>query len=383
VGKTTLLVQWAKQSGLPTLYWTARRETASASRQSLARALWQWAYPDEPMATPPTFDSWEQLFQQMGRMLAEKPAILVFDEFSYAVESDSSLPSYLQVAWDHIFQEKPITLILSGSHIGMMVDLLEYQAPLYGRTTAQLRIKPLPFAALSHFFPNYSAAERVATYAVLGGVPAYLERFDSNQSITENIRQHLFQQIGMFRSEPLVLISDLVRETRNYEVALRSIANGAHTPAEITRLTGIAAPNLSPYLRRLQELGFVQRRIPATIPREQRKTTTRSRYHLSDPYLRFYFRFIEPNLEMIEMDMWVILQAKRGNLAFLPEVVGSHWAKNAQIDVVAINWRAKMILLGECKWGSKAVGPAVIQKLVERAQSVIPPSRRRRNIKPN
>jgi len=66
-------------------------------------------------------------------------------------------------------------------------------------------VEPLPYAALADFFPGYPAAERVATYATLGGVPAYLERFDAQQSLSANVRQHLFQRLGLFRSEPAVL----------------------------------------------------------------------------------------------------------------------------------------------------------------------------------
>lgn len=399
VGKTTLLLHWAQQSKQPTIYWMARREPAAALRQSLARAIWHWAYPEETAPEPPSFASWEQLFAHLGRMIADEQVILIFDEFSYAVESDPSLPSHVQAAWDHIFKAKRAALMLAGSHIGMMVDLLTYEAPLYGRTTAQLLVEPLPFAVLSEFFPTYSAAERVATYAVVGGVPAYLERFDGKQSLSANIRQHLFQRTGMFRSEPAIMVSDLVRETGTYETILRAIATGAHTPAEMATASAIAAQNLSPYLRRLRELGLIERRIPATIPPAERRSTTRSRYHLRDPYLRFYFRFIEPNLEMIELGLadllwerigeqfrafiggtvfeelcreWVLVQAKQRRLPFTPEVVGSHWATDAQVDVVAINWRDKQILLGECKWGANRVGREVIQGLLDKAPKVVP-----------
>lgn len=399
VGKTTLLLHWAQQSKQPTIYWMARREPAAALRQSLARAIWQWAYPEETAPEPPSFASWEQLFAHLGRMITDEQVILIFDEFSYAVESDPSLPSHVQAAWDHIFKAKRAALMLAGSHIGMMVDLLTYEAPLYGRTTAQLLVEPLPFAVLSEFFPTYSAAERVATYAVVGGVPAYLERFDGKQSLSANIRQHLFQRTGMFRSEPAIMVSDLVRETGTYETILRAIATGAHTPAEMATASVIAAQNLSPYLRRLRELGLIERRIPATIPLAERRSTTRSRYHLRDPYLRFYFRFIEPNLEMIELGLadllwerigeqfrafiggtvfeelcreWVLVQAKQRRLPFTPEVVGSHWATDAQVDVVAINWREKQILLGECKWGANRVGREVIQGLLDKASKVVP-----------
>jgi hypothetical protein len=281
----------------------------------------------------------------------------------------------------------------------MMVDLLHYQAPLYGRATARLPIEPLPYATLVDFFPRYSTAERVATYAVLGGVPAYLELFDPQQSLSANIRHHLFRRMGIFRNEPVILISDLVRETRNYEAVLRAIAMGHHAPAEIAKTTGLASSNLAPYLARLRELGLIERRIPATTPPEQRRTTTRSRYHLRDSYLRFYFRFIEPNLELVELELtdllwqriseqfrafvgatvfeelcreWTLVQARAGRLPFPPELVGSHWAREAQVDVVAINWRDQAILLGECKWGANPVGRATIQELVDKAPRVIP-----------
>ena len=399
VGKTTLLLEWMKHTGLPCLYWVARRETPDACRQNLARALWQWAYPAEQNPESPRFELWSQLFEQMARMLGDRPVILLFDEFPYALESDPAFASNLQAAWDHLLKEKPVTLILAGSHIGMMVEQLSYHAPLYGRITAQLPVDPLPFATLTEFLPHYPAAERVATYAVLGGVPAYLERFDDTQSLSANMRRHLFRRAGMFRSEPAVLISDLVRETRTYEAVLRAVATSNHTPAEIAAVSGLTSSNLPPYLTRLRELGLIERRLPATIPPDQRRTTTRSRYHLRDSYLRFYFRFIEPNLDLVEQELtdvlwerigdqfrafvgltafedlcreWTLVQARAGRLPMTPELVGSHWAADVQVDVVAINWQERAILLGECKWGADPVDRAVVRELIAKAPKVAP-----------
>jgi len=401
VGKTTLLLHWAQKSQRPYLYWVARRETAEASRHSLARALWAWAYPDLSNPEPPRFDSWEILFREMARMIADKQMIVILDEFPYIVESDASFPSHLQAAWDHLFRDKQATFVLAGSHIGMMVDMMEYKAPLHGRFTAQMPVDPLPFAVLREFFPGYDAAERVATYAVLGGIPAYLEHFNPQVTLSDNIRKNLFRRTGMFRSEPDILVSDLVRETRVYESVLRAIATDARTPAEISVVTGIQPQNLPPYLKRLADLRLIERRTPATIPFAQRQTTTRSRYHVRDPYLRFYLRFIEPNQEMIEMGLvdtlweriaeqlrafigattfeelcreWIVTQAQIRQLPFAPEVVGSHWSADAQIDVIAINWREKAILLGECKWGVDPVGRSVIQELFEKSNKVVPGS---------
>ncbi len=396
VGKTSLLLHWAQQTGLPYMYWVAHRETAESARYSLARAFWKYAFPGQ---TPPRFDTWEALFEYMAGEMGDNPPIMIWDEFPYAAESDPSLPSHLQAAWDHLFKQKPMMLILAGSHVGMMVDMMNYQAPLYGRFSGQFFLKPLNFAALSEFFPHYDAAERVATYACLGGVPAYLEWFNPAQSLVANIKQHLFSPSGMFRSEPTLLVGDLVRETRLYEAIIRSIANGAHTPAEMTTETSISSPNLQPYLKRLLELHLIERRVPATIPHLQRETTTRSRYHISDPYLRFYYRFIEPDLDLIELGQtdvvwnkiseqfrafvglttfeelcreWVANQTRKGKMPFLFQFLGSHWSGDAQVDVVAINWREKVILLGECKWGLESVGRNVVRELIEKTPLVVP-----------
>jgi len=398
VGKTTLLTHWAQASGRPFLYWVARQETAEATRQSLARALWRWAYPAVGEVEPPRFASWEHLFEQLVRMIGDEPVIIVLDEFSHAAETDSSLPSHVQVLWDQHLQHRAGTiLVLAGSHIGMMVDLQAINAPLYQRFTAQLPINPLPYAALSAFFPRYPADERVFAYAVLGGIPAYLQAFDPDQNVSQNIRRHLFQSIGMFRSDPLLLISELVSRTNVYTSVLSAIAMGAHTPQEIATRAGLVPSNLDPYLKQLQKLGLVERRLPALIPPDDRPTTTRSRYHLRDPYLRFYFRFIEPHLESIELDLvdalwdelhdqvrafvgatvfeelsreWVLAQARARRLPFAPEIVGSHWSGQVQIDVAAINWPKKQLLIGECKWGKDGVDLATVRELLEKEAKV-------------
>jgi len=289
--------------------------------------------------------------------------------------------------------------VLSGSHIGMMVDLMGYQAPLYGRFTAQLPVDPLLFSALYEFLPRYTAAERVAVYAVTGGVPAYLERFDDRRSLTENIRELFMQRTSVFRSEPFFLIGDVIRrETQTYEAVLKSMAAGNRTPQEIGNALGVSSSYLSPYLKQLEELHLVKRRIPATTPPERREKTKTSQYHLSDPYLRFYFRFIAPNAELVEQELsqvlwdriadqfrafvgmtafedlcreWVLAKARAGKLPMVPELVGSHWSANVQVDVVAVNWHDKAILLGECKWGVEAVRRSVIRELVEKAPKVV------------
>lgn len=282
----------------------------------------------------------------------------------------------------------------------MMVEQMNYHAPLYGRFTAQLPVVPLPFAALRDFLPRYGAAKRVAVYAVVGGIPAYLEQFDDREGVGANLKRLFMDRTSVFQSEPFILIGDVIRrEAQTYESVLRAIATGSHTPQDIGAALALPSPHLSPYLKQLEELHLVERRLPATLPREERRTSRNSRYHLRDSYLRFYFRFIAPNLDMVEqglMDVlweriaeqfrafigvtafedlcreWTLAQARGHRLPMTPEYVGSHWSADAQVDVVAINWRDREILLGECKRDADAVDRPVIMELIAKTPKVIP-----------
>ena len=391
VGKTTLILHWAKETERPVIYWVATRDTPAQVRLGFVQALWAWAYPDSRAV--PRFDTWAEAFETASKLIGDQAVILIMDEFSYAAESDPSLPSNLQAAWDHHFKKQNATLVLTGSHIGMMVDLMGYHAPLYGRFTAQLPVDPLPFSALGDFLPRYTTAEQVAVYAVAGGVPAYLERFNDTEKIGANIQRLFMRRTGMFRSEPFVLVGDVIRrETQTYEAVLKAIAAGRRTPQEIAFMLDLTSPYLSPYLKQLEALRLVERRLPATTPPKRRQSSRNSRYHLADLYLRFYFRFIQPNLGLVEQELtnvlwqriveqfrafvgltafedlcreWALVQARAGRLPFSPDVVGSHWSKGVQVDVVAVNWREKAILLGECKWGADKVRRDVVRELIE------------------
>jgi hypothetical protein len=110
---------------------------------------------------------------------------------------------------------------------------------------------------------------------------------------------------------------------------------------------------------------------------------------LSDPYFRFYFHFLAPFqddpltssdqiLERIQQNLrafvgatafeelcrqWTIAEGKAGNLPFVPNAVGSHWSRRVQVDIVALNWNSKEILLGECKWGLDKIERQIAREL--------------------
>jgi len=386
VGKSELLLHWAAQSGLNFIYWEAVKENATQQRRRLMAKIM-----NVPVTSVPVYHSWPELWDAAAPLLQGKRQILILDELPYAADADSAMLSALQYAWDQHFQKSEIVLILCGSQVRVMQTLFAQQSPLFGRMNAQWHLEPLPFSSLAEFFPKWDAAERVAAYAILGGIPAYLNWLDTDLDLIGNIRQVILNSGSMFLAEPAFLLYDEVREPNSYLAILKAIGSGAHTLTEISDRAFIPSTSVNFYLNTLQELRLVERRLPVTQPKEKRTRSHSGRYHLSDPYFRFYFQFLEPFLSSSPFDsdqvieavrrnlrafvgvtafeylarQWVWMQGKAGQLSFVPDSIGSHWSSKVQVDVVAVNWKTHNILLGECKWGMDRVDRQVVRELIE------------------
>ena len=387
VGKTALLRFWSAPSGLPTIYWSAEKEPAALQRRKLYAALLGM-----PVNRAPIFESWADVWDAAVELIGGQKKILILDELPYAAEADPAMLSALQHAWDHHFKSSKLILVLCGSQVHTMKTLLSHQSPLFGRMTGQWHLQPLPFSRLREFLPDWSVGERVAAYAIVGGVPAYLEWLDPSRNLTRNIREVMLAPGSMFVVEPAFLLYDEVREPNIYLAVIKAIGQEAHTLNDISNASLIGKAHLSSYLARLQELYLVERRLPVTVPVSGLHKSRMGRYHLSDPYFRFYFRFLAPFHDTLTFDPdrilaqvkeglrafvgqtafeeisreWVVGQGKKGQLPFEPEVVGSHWSASVQADVVAINWHERQILLGECKWGSERIDRQIVRDMIEK-----------------
>ena len=394
LGKTTLLVHWAQESGHPFIYWVGSHFPSDTLLAQFSRQVWQHGDPDRKAPRNFRYESWSEAFEALAEACqGEWRHIVVLDEFPYAIQSEPALPSALQNAWDHHLKFSNVCLVLCGSQVGMMERLLGADAPLYGRMLGPLRVRPLPYSATAEFFPRYTAEQRIATYAILGGVPAYLEQFTDELSILQNLRANLFRETGLFRTDPDYLIGEQVRDLKVYQAVLSAIAMGARKPADIALQADLPQRSgVDPYLAQLVEMDYVRRELPATVSPNKRQTSRLSRYVLADNYLRFYFRFVRSNLALIAQQLydevekriseqlrafvgvtafeelsreWILTQARAGTMPFSVEEVGSHWGGGVQVDVVAMNWRERQILLGESKWQGEPIRNRIVRELIE------------------
>jgi AAA+ ATPase superfamily predicted ATPase len=335
----------------------------------------------------------------MARLVASsgQKQVIILDEFTYAIDAYPDLPFKLQAAWDHQLKDKSIMLVLSGSHVGMMAeDVLAPRSPLYGRATGLLKMTPLPFKDVRALFPDYDVASCIALYSVLGGVPYYLERIDPSLSVVDNIIQKVMGWSALVQDEPRLLLHDHFSQPGNYLSIIGQVAQSVHSPKEMAHNLDLEPGTVSNYLHTLVKLGLIRREVPVTERQPER--SRKSRYEVADPYLRFYYRFLEPQLAHITRGAyqavwqtierhwrafvgthtfeelcreWVYAAAETGRLPFLPQHVGSHWSATEQIDVVAVNWDEAVVLYGECKWKhNSSLSEREVRKLFQQAEQI-------------
>ncbi len=399
VGKTALLAYWTEKMGYRAFYWVASPSSPLAQLRSFSQAIYNFANPEAPAPEEFTYASWEQAWRQVANLAREERLAVFVDEFTYLLEVTPELAGILQNVWDQVLSKTNIFLCISGSHLGMMKrEFLAYQAPLYGRATAQMHLQPLPFGQTGIFFPAYLAVDRIALYAMFGGVPAYWERIDPHKSISQNIKIQLLSPNNLMQAEPALLLHDFVSDLHNYIAILTAMARGARTPKELATATGLPSGHIPKYVSVLAEAGFVERRVSVM----KNPTVSRAgRYHITDPYLRFYYRFLEArqyqfSLKIQEQALaeitrhlldyigthtweelsreWTLRAGALGNLPFLPDQVGSAWERDFQIDVVGVNRMEKTLILGECKWTLDMVERKVLTQLVEEKTAKIIPA---------
>lgn len=373
VGKSELILRFLGSK--PGIYYLGKMAPAALQiREFLkeaARAL------DEPLLSSLTANSWSEVFAAVtNKCKSRAKFVIVLDEFQWMVEASPELPSVLQENWDRSWKNSSnMVIILCGSYIGFMErEVLGRKSPLFGRRTAQILLRPFSYLEAAEFHPRWSLLNRALVYFICGGIPLYLRFFNQAHSLERNIEVKLLDEFGPLFREPEFLLREELRDVENYYAVLTAVAAGCATNQAIASQTGIPERSLHYYIQQLRALGYITRRFPLT---GEKLNPRQVRYALQDPLLRFWFRFVFPNLSFIqqmgprrsmserirpELDAYFGLCFERLCRQALPVIydregvstafeVGEYWDKAVQIDVVGVrndHWTD----LGECKWGT-------------------------------
>jgi uncharacterized protein len=294
VGKTELLQQFC-QSHRSVYFLAAQvrdRDNLRGLRNAIAEGL------GDALAGDVEFPDWGAALGFLAERAGGERLIVVLDEFPYLCEAEKSVPSQLQRFWDTRGKKSSLLLILCGSQVSFMEkEVLAERSPLFGRRTGQKRLEPLGPLETLEFFPRWSLTDRVLAYAVLGGMPAYLARFDDALSLRENMLRDMLRPEGYLFDEVAFLLRSELSNPATYNSLLASLARGAQRLNEIALDVGVDSTTAGKYLHVLRELRLVEREVPLTDPDPLR--SRRGTYHIADRFLQFHFRHLQPNHSLI------------------------------------------------------------------------------------
>ncbi|WP_200762497.1 ATP-binding protein [Nitrosophilus alvini] len=387
VGKTALIEEFIKDK--PHIYFYATEVNLNLQLELFSKEITRFfALPKEFK-----FESFENAFEYLAKAKIEEKLIIAIDEFQNLTKVDKTFSSTLQKAWDMFLSKSNIHLILCGSVISMMhSEVLNYNAPLYGRRTNSIHLKPIKFRYLNEFLPNLDIHTLLKTYSSFGSTPKYLLLYDPKLSFEENLKENILDKNSYLYSEGYFLLKQEISETPTYFSILEVISKGDTKIGNIASSLGVNASFLTRYLNKLIELDILEKEVPVTEKNPLKSKF--GRYRIKDKFLNFWFYYVYKNYSYLEIgEIEAVMQEIELNfidrfvsfafeevikeqiiddpekfLDFKPMKVGRWWNNKEEIDIVAFD--DKNIAFIECKYQEKVDKKKVLNELIKKTSYI-------------
>ncbi len=388
VGKTALISEFAKDKD--TIFFTGVETNAKQNLENFSRCIMEY---QTGRAVDSSFASFQAALEYVFELAKTKRIILVIDEYPYVARASKSFASTLQLLIDKNKDSSKLFLILCGSSMSYMEDhVLAYKAPLYGRRTAQLKIRPFEFFEALPYFEHLSDEDKALAYGIVGGTPQYLMQLNDRLSIEDNIKNTHLNPASAIYEETNNLLKQEVREPAIYNAVITAIATGATKMSEISGKIDEDTSVCATYIKNLIALGIVKKETPYG-----EKSSRKTIYSIEDNMFRFWYRFVPENTSIISRGatdlayrriapelssymggvfeeickqyLWKLLLD--GTCAVNFTDLGRWWGTNPntrsqeEIDIMGAD--KDSALFGECKWTNEKVDLGVLETLIERS----------------
>lgn len=384
VGKSRLLTEWLSRRDRPYLYYQALGRPAEQELASFAHAVSRSNLGSLPAvaSSGAIWPTWEAALDSVskagaGGPLGDGPSVVVIDELPYIIDNDPGFEGTLQAAWDHKIQHTGMLLIVVGSDLAMMEALTTYGRPLYQRVVPK-QVEPLNPAEVADLL-GVDATEAIDTYLMTGGFPKVVAARTEHAS-----RRGFLEAATSDEAHPLVftggqmLDAELPPQHSPRDV-LEAIGSGEKAFTTIRTRAAVSERTLATALDQL----VTKRIISREDPRSARRITNRTRYVVTDPYLRFWLRFLATRSsdiargrgDLVADDIEASWQEYAGTAVepfvhtslerLLPDArfgatryVGSYWTRDHQTEVDLVGTEQedrndRVDFIGSVKWRAR------------------------------
>lgn len=382
VGKTTLLTRSAVYGEQPLLYLYVSKDNERVLTEKFQEAAQQAL----GLQIYGRMDTFAQFFELLLRYGQQNHFTLVLDEFQNFLKVNPAIPSHIHDLWDRYHEKSKVNMVACGSIYNMMHKLFDNEdEPLYGRQDCRLNMLPFRIGILKQILhdhnPKYTPEDLLCLYTLTGGVAKYVAWLMDAKATTKAKMLRWATQAGSpYLSEGTELtMSEFGKDYANYLSILQLIASGMNTQSEID---GAIGKNTGAYLDNLEEYySYIHRQQPMFSKPNGRN----SRWQLDDCFLRFWFRFIQRNQALVEMERNDLLLeiVEKGYEQYTGLVleqyfrqkwmeeervtrVGNYWDRKGlnEIDMIALNEIDKTAVVAEIKRQRRKFSPTELAEKV-------------------
>jgi AAA+ ATPase superfamily predicted ATPase len=334
-------------------------------------------------------NDWPVLLDQLADRIEETRdrTILVLDGFEHVLAARSRLAALIAAFWTRIRgRALPLHLVLVGSDAAALAELSAEGGPLAEMIALDLELGPLPFREVTTPLHDWPARDRVVAWAALGGMPNVVRRVEPALGLAANLRAIVLDADAQFLHAGTDMLRRAVQSPARYASILMAIGHGRREWGDIARAVPDfgSSGQLAPYLVRLEALRLIEPRRSL----DAREGSRSRRYHPTDPFLGFWFRFVLPNLTELERghaaEVWTrrirpflddYVRLHFGDLARayvaryaekLPgpaREIGALWGSGYELDVAA-TLQGGAVCYGACSWEHSAVGEEALGPIV-------------------
>jgi AAA+ ATPase superfamily predicted ATPase len=375
VGKTWLVEHFLQQAGVGSVFFTASRQPNEPTlflREVVGSTLH-----GASVASGVTTESWEVALRQLDAALpADESSVVIIDEFPYLVENGPDVEATFQKHWDRNLKKKPVLLVLVGSDIAIMEQLNDYDGAFHQRATL-FPVNPLSPKETGQIVKAPDAKSAFDAYLITGGLPLICDEWASGATMWDFLEASVARpNSALVVCGQLALAAEFPSHLQATEVLLQ-IGAGERTFANVARAAGGLSPvSTTRALAHLQSKRVVAKERSLSTAKNQN-----ARYRVADPYLRFWLRFIGPNLAKIErgrpdlvmnvikagFNSWrgkaveplvrraLASQALSSSLPVQAVEIGAYWnrSNNPEVDIVGADrspQATSVEFLGTIKW---------------------------------
>ena len=281
IGKSELIKESLRHTDATLIHYVCRKSTLEANIEGLSQAV------SEAFDEPVQFVQLRNLLEYVYKKGREQKVVLFIDEYPFMRGNNEAIDSEFQIAIDEWQHEACVKLILCGSYVDVMKKLIESDAPLYGRFSEVINLKPFDYYDTAKFFPSKSPEEKLLLYSIFGGVPFYLTQIDEELTVEENVWRLLIPEGSLLEGEIRLQLKSELSKEENANFVLEKIADGIGKYSDIASNFG-GSGGITHTLGKLSGMGLIEKDSPINAGSSKKQ----HRYIISDNLLDFYYTFL-------------------------------------------------------------------------------------------